>query len=201
MGHTHYNELANDGTTIYAATRSTGQIEEGPPGFSITTIDEDVVSWKFKERGPWPFVIITSPAEEKLITRPASASHVVRGFVGVRAKIWDKVSLAGVTCSIDGSPAQTMRMAEGRWHWDWDSSEVPDGRHGIVVRATNIKKEEAQDEITVVVNQAGRYDAPRRSAIDYENAIGAHPSKGIFGTELGPNEKGTKGPWPSWRER
>jgi Icc protein len=30
MGHTHYNELANDGTTIYAATRSTGQIEEGP---------------------------------------------------------------------------------------------------------------------------------------------------------------------------
>jgi 3',5'-cyclic-AMP phosphodiesterase len=34
MGRTHYNELSNDdGTTIYAATRSTGQIEEGPPGF------------------------------------------------------------------------------------------------------------------------------------------------------------------------
>ena len=32
MGHTHYNELANDGRTIYAATRSTGQVEEGPPG-------------------------------------------------------------------------------------------------------------------------------------------------------------------------
>ena len=30
MGHTHYNELANDGRTIFAATRSTGQIEEGP---------------------------------------------------------------------------------------------------------------------------------------------------------------------------
>ena len=36
MGHTHYNELANDGTTIYAATRSTGQIEEGPVGYSLT---------------------------------------------------------------------------------------------------------------------------------------------------------------------
>jgi hypothetical protein len=34
MGHTHYNELANDGHIIYTATRSTGQIEEGPPGFS-----------------------------------------------------------------------------------------------------------------------------------------------------------------------
>jgi Icc protein len=30
MGHTHYNEIANDGTTLYTATRSMGQIEEGP---------------------------------------------------------------------------------------------------------------------------------------------------------------------------
>jgi 3',5'-cyclic-AMP phosphodiesterase len=32
MGHTHYNELANDGRIVYAATRSTGQVEEGPRG-------------------------------------------------------------------------------------------------------------------------------------------------------------------------
>lgn len=30
MSHTHYNELSNDGRTIFAATRSTGQIDEGP---------------------------------------------------------------------------------------------------------------------------------------------------------------------------
>jgi hypothetical protein len=54
MGHMHYNELANDGHTIYAVTRSTGQIEEGSPGFSFTAIDGDVVSWKFTEHGPWP---------------------------------------------------------------------------------------------------------------------------------------------------
>jgi Icc protein len=47
MGHTHYNELANDGRTLYTATRSTGQIEEGPVGFSVTNIDGDVISWKF----------------------------------------------------------------------------------------------------------------------------------------------------------
>jgi 3',5'-cyclic AMP phosphodiesterase CpdA len=34
MGHTHYNEISNDGRTIYAATRSTGQIEEGGEGFA-----------------------------------------------------------------------------------------------------------------------------------------------------------------------
>ncbi|MDQ6676540.1 MAG: metallophosphoesterase, partial [Acidobacteriota bacterium] len=59
MGHTHYNELANDGRTIYAATRSTGQIEEGPAGFSITNLDQGIVSWKFKPLGNWPFVMIT----------------------------------------------------------------------------------------------------------------------------------------------
>jgi hypothetical protein len=35
------------GQTIYATTRSTGQIEEGPVGFSIANLDNGVVSWKY----------------------------------------------------------------------------------------------------------------------------------------------------------
>ena len=54
LGHSHYNELANDGQTIYSATRSTGQVEEGAPGFSVTTLDSGVVGWKFKPIGEWP---------------------------------------------------------------------------------------------------------------------------------------------------
>ncbi len=61
MGHTHYNELANDGATIFMATRSTGQIEEGPPGFSIAAVDGRGVSWRFKPLdAAWPFVLITA---------------------------------------------------------------------------------------------------------------------------------------------
>jgi Icc protein len=51
MGHTHYNEIAHDGRTLYTATRSTGQIEEGPVGFSIANIDRGAVSWRFKALG------------------------------------------------------------------------------------------------------------------------------------------------------
>ena len=51
MGHTHYNELANDGRIVYAATRSTGQNEEGPCGFPVTTLDEAGSSSR-KENGP-----------------------------------------------------------------------------------------------------------------------------------------------------
>ncbi len=93
----------------HANVCSTGQIDKGPPGFSIITLDHNIVSWKFKELDTWPFVMITSPADKNLIT---------------------------------------------------DSSKA-----------------------------------------DEDNAIGAYPNKGILGTRLGPNKNGTKGPWPSWRDR
>ena len=48
MGAPHYNEIAHDGRTIYAATRSTGQIEEGPVGLSFFAVDDGTVSWRFK---------------------------------------------------------------------------------------------------------------------------------------------------------
>lgn len=201
MGHTHYNELANDGRTIYAATRSTGQIEEGPPGFSITVIDDDVVSWKFKERGPWPFVMITSPADKRLITRPESASHVARGSVSIRAKVWGSSSFRSVTCAVNKGALEPMQLRGRCWGLTWDSQSLPDGLHSIVVTAETSEGQQARDEISILVNQTGHYDSPPRREVDYENAIGPYESKGILGTELGPNEKGTKGPWPSWRNK
>jgi 3',5'-cyclic-AMP phosphodiesterase len=68
MGHTHYNEVANDGQTLYTATRSTGQIEEGRVGFSLTSIDGDVTSWKFLRLGELPAVMIASLGDERFIT-------------------------------------------------------------------------------------------------------------------------------------
>ena len=74
MGHTHYNELANDGRTIYAATRSTGQNEEGRPGFSVLAVDGGLVSWRFKPLGePWPLALITAPADRRLQTDASPA--------------------------------------------------------------------------------------------------------------------------------
>jgi Icc protein len=69
IGHTHYNEIANDGRTLYSATRSTGQMEEGPVGYSVTNIDGYLVSWRFVELGKLPVVVITSPSNERLLTK------------------------------------------------------------------------------------------------------------------------------------
>jgi len=197
MGHTHYNELANDGHIIYAATRSTGQVEEGPPGFSATTIDNGVVSWKFKPIREWPFAMITSPSDRRLMVNSSSA--VLRGVVAVRARVWAE-TMTGVMLSADNAQQQPMHPVEpGIWTAGWDSTTVADGPHSLTVKTRTNNSHTAVDTITVCVDRQGQYHEPRRSPIDYENATGPWPEKHILGTQLGPNENGRH--WPSKRER
>ncbi len=92
-----------------------------------------------------------------------------------------------------------MHFAGDCWRFMWNSHTVPDGKHSILVRAETVEGQKASDEISMLVSQASHHNPPPRREIDYENAIGPDRVKGILGTELGPNEKGTKGTWPSWR--
>jgi Icc protein len=193
MGHTHYNEIANDGRTIYAATRSTGQIEEGPVGFSISNLDDGVVSWRFKPLGDWPFVMITSPADEAFFVDPTRADQVVHGTIEVHAKAWDAAGILSAQCRIDSEPWRPMtRCKRGAWICAWDSFAGMDGIHRVTVRARSANGRESTDSISVLTNQSGRYDAPVRQPGDDTNAIGAYPEKGILGTHLGPNKNGRK---------
>jgi hypothetical protein len=194
MGHTHYNEIANDGRTIYAATRSTGQIEEGPVGFSLTILDRDVVSWKFKPLGAWPFVMITSPADQHFIVEPERPDQVVRGVVEVRARTWDDQEIVSATCEIDGDSPRAMTQAGpgAVWRCLWDSTDRADGAHRIAVRVINASGMVADDSVTVLIDQAGRYTPPVREPGDSVNAVGAWAEKGVLGTQLGPNKNGRR---------
>ena len=194
MGHTHYNEIANDGRVIYAAARSTGQIEEGPAGFSVTCLDEDVVSWKFKALiDPWPLVMITSPADRLFLTEALAPVH---GAAEVRARAWcGNGGVVRAECRVDDGVFEPMTRAgeSAPWRWTWDSAGFADGPHRLTVRAETTLGRVGEDTITVLCNQAGHYDPPSRSAVDLENAIGAYPEKGVLGTQLGPNKNGH--PW------
>jgi Icc protein len=199
MGHTHYNELANDGRIVYATTRSTGQIEEGPAGFSVTTLDDGVVSWKFKPIDEWPLVMITSPADERLIIDPSSPSQVVTGSTQVRARVWG-ASVQSVTLTVDAGKPILMSALDGcTWAAAWDAGQLANGSHEIMVSARDFDGRTVNDRISVYVNHKKEYASPARREPDYENAIGAWREKHILGTQLGPNENGH--PWPSGRER
>lgn len=188
-GHTHYNELLNDGRVVYGATRSTGEIEEGAgkPGFSVTTIHGRVPSWRFKETGgSWPFVQIVAPADVRLVTRPADAAQVPRpGAVAIVAKLFGHSALP-VTVSVDDGPAVPMTPTPGTALW-MAPVALDAGLHRIQASVGDDR-----DVVDILVR--GERDVPRRGmpvAPGHDvHSIGAWPEHGIAGTQLGPNKNG-----------
>ncbi len=188
-GHTHYNELLNDGRVVYGATRSTGEIEEddGRPGFSIVTLHGRVPSWRFKETGgTWPFVQIVAPADLRLVTRPADPTQVPRpGAVEIVARLFGAGDTA-VSLSVGDGPAIPMTATGDGELWS-AVVELPAGAHRIAVTA-------GQDRDVIEILVRGEADIPRRGVPvapgrDIHH-IGAWPEHGILGTQLGPNKNG-----------
>ncbi len=185
MGHTHYNEIANDGRTLYSATRSTGQIEEGPVGYSITNIDGGVVSWRFVELSKLPVVIITSPSDERLLT---NTSETLRGNLRVRAKFWGDVEVLRATAHLDGHDV-TMERVEKSQVWEAHLSIPHEGVYSLVVSVEDSHGKVATDEIRVVSGDPAKRERVER---DQDNTLAAWPEHGLLGTQLGPNKSGKK---------
>jgi Icc protein len=188
-GHTHYNELINDGRVIYGATRSTAQIEEGngTPGYSLISVHGRVPSWRFKELdGQWPFVQIVSPADLRMITRPADPRQVPRpGEIEVLAKRYGGTD-APMLLACDGQSGITMTASSDTRLWRGVLSLGPGVHHVTVTCAT------ASDTIKVLVREL--HEIPRRGtpvALGHDVCtIGAWPEHGLEGTQLGPNKNG-----------
>ena len=184
-GHTHYNELLNDGRVIYGATRSTGQAEEGPPGFAIVTLDGGVPSWRFQAiDAAWPLVQITAPADRRLVTDPADPRQVPTGDVAVRAKVFGGGQAATLALD-DGTPIAMTPDGDGVW--TARLAAVADGLHRITVAAGG-----RHDVIEVLVRAPGatpKRGAPVALGRDV-HAIGAWPQADIPGSQLGPNKNG-----------
>jgi 3',5'-cyclic-AMP phosphodiesterase len=185
MGHTHYNEIANDGRTLYSATRSTGQIEEGPVGYSIANIDGGVVSWRFVELNKLPVVIITSPSDERLLT---NTSETPRGKLLVRAKFWSEVEALRATAHLDGHDVPMERVEKSQV-WEAHLSVLHEGVCPLVVSVEDSHGKVATDEIRFVSGNPARREHVER---DQDNALEAWPEHGLLGTQLGPNKNGKK---------
>lgn len=182
-GHTHYNEVLNDGAVIYAATRSTGQLEEGPFGFSIAAVDGNGASWRFKAAGsPWPWVLITSPVDERLCVDRASFDPT--GGLTVRALVLGQ-DVSGVEVQVDGGERLAMAAVPGEvGMWSAAVDSLSDGRHTVRVIAHSGEGAMVHDEIAVC------FPAPKRKRSvlgTHDSRIGAWPEHGLVGTRLGPN--------------
>jgi hypothetical protein len=186
MGHTHYNELANDGCTIFATTRSTGQVEEGRVGFSLVSLSGGVVSWRFKPlHSPWPFVMITSPADHRLLTDLRHPAHIVSGQFKVQAQVFGSNPRLACRC----------RINDGDWlplHFKVEHfeavCEAPTQQFTLTVEARDPLGNTDTDSIVVAVPG---FRSPHRTADGGDaDAIGEWPERHLLGTRLGPNRNG-----------
>jgi Icc protein len=192
MGHTHYNEVANDGQTLYTATRSTGQIEEGPVGFSVTSIDGEMTSWKFLRLGELPAVMITSPADERFITESVVNDKIASATVGIRAKAWAESPVRSAIANLASQTLQLMRIHGTQvWAGEMDRGDLPDGVHPLSVTIEDADGRTAVDSIRVVLG-APACPSRERAKRDQDNALPAWPERGLMGTQLGPNKYGRK---------
>lgn len=155
-GHTHTNDLANDGRIVYSATRSTGQDTEGPVGVSVVTVDQGTVSWKFAPLGAFPFVEITSPGDSALIT---GADGIAHGQQRIDAKAFSTSPIRSASYQVDGGTAVAMSAgASDLWSAAWDSTAVPNGQHKIAVTVTDSAGKTATDSILAKVDQTDTFD-------------------------------------------
>ncbi len=192
MGHTHYNEVANDGRTIYTATRSTGQIEEGPAGFSVTNLDDGVVSWRFFELEQLPAVTITSPSDERLMTDSNLVQAGARDTLPVRAKVWSNAEIQRVHAALAEQTVELHRIPGSQvWEALLPASHMSAGSYSLQVRAEDADGGTAEDAIRVLLG-AATVPLKERFARDQDNALGAWPEHGLLGTQLGPNKNGRK---------
>jgi 3',5'-cyclic-AMP phosphodiesterase len=187
MGHTHYNELSDDGAVVYSATRSTGQIEEGPAGYSIVSVAGEDVSWQFVPVGSGPAVVITSPRDARLVVDGGERRS--GSPVALHARAWSDVEVVRVSATAGGWRGELVRMpgANG-WSAVLPGDAVGAGEE-IEVVAEDAKGRLCRDRIRLT--EAGR-ERISRAARDQDNAVGAWPEKGILGTQLGPNKNGKK---------
>ena len=160
-GHTHTNDLANDGHIIYAATRSTGQVSEGSVGVSIATIDHGIVSWKFAPLGQFPFVQITSPGDGPLITSAAGIAH---GVQTIDAKAFSTSPIASASYEVDGGTSVSMTGAPAdMWTAAWDTTAVSKGEHKLTVKVKDQSGKTATDTILAQVDQSDTYSPGTKS--------------------------------------
>jgi Icc protein len=185
MGHTHYNEIANDGRSLYTATRSTGQIEEGPVGYSVTNLDGNIVSWRFVELGKLPITIITSPSDERLLTK---STEIPQKIVKVRAKFWGETEALEASAALSGRTHAMKRVGDTNV-WEADLPTPGEGTHPLKVSFKDGHGKVASDEIRLAVGQR----TERKSEVrDQDNALETWPEHGLLGTQLGPNKNGKK---------
>jgi len=157
-GHTHYWQIANDGRNVAIATRSIGDPEGGPPGYTLLYFRGDDLAATYRSMDDTgPVVLVTHPRERLLATSPR---HVVRGADWVVARIWSDLGVSDVRYRIDEREWGGLEPAgDGHWKGPLPGDRLSKGEHTLEVVANTLDDKEGWRCIQFVVDPTGRYTA------------------------------------------
>jgi Icc protein len=155
-GHTHYGQVANDGRNVMLATRSIGDPEGGPPGYTLLYFRGDDFGTTFRsveDRGP--LVMVTHPRERLLSTGPG---HIVCGPDCVIVRVWHASAVVAVRYRIDEEAwADLKPVGEGHWWGPLGGDRLSKGEHVLEVIAVGDDSVEGFQRIGFMVDPTGRY--------------------------------------------
>jgi hypothetical protein len=156
-GHTHYWQMANDGRNAVVTTRSIGDPEGGPPGYTVAVFDGEDYAIAFRSiADSGPLVLITHPREAILATGPA---HIVKGPDEVRARVWSASTVETVGFRVDDGRWVLMQPdGERTWRAPLSGDRLTKGMHRLAVRVETVDAP-GEQEIEFAVDPTGRYTA------------------------------------------
>ena len=180
-GHTHYNSVyfvEHPETEDKALVMNTGDLKNNG-SYRIVAVDNGGISTTVAQVRKWPVALITSPTDRNLgggnpysFSISQSKSNIVRAFIFCGPEY--SADSVGIYVDREDEEAGSMgRVSDNTedplyhlWEGRWDTSEVAEGEHEIVVRAECAKPEqasvitEAQDKISVNVGEDAPVESP-----------------------------------------
>ncbi len=157
-GHTHYGQVANDGRNVVIATRSIGDPEGGPPGYTIGYVHGENLAFTYRSvEDDGPVVLVTHPRGVLFATGPR---HVVAGSDWLRVRTWSASPMAAVRGRLnDGRWFPLDRSDTGDWSAPLPGDQLAKGEHVFEVEVVDGNGRRGGQRTSFVVDPTGRYTA------------------------------------------
>lgn len=157
-GHTHYGQVVNDGRNVVIATRSIGDPEGGPPGYTIGHVDGDDLTFTYRSiEDDGPVVLVTHPCDMLYATGPR---HIVSGSDRVRVRIWSSLPVVEVRGRLDDARWFSLNSSEtGEWSAPLAGDRLAKGEHILEVDVVDAGSRRNGKQIGFMVDPTGRYTA------------------------------------------
>ena len=157
-GHTHYWQVANDGRNVVVATRSIGDPEGGPPGYTVAYLHGDDLALTYRSiEDHGPVVLVTHPRDALLATGP---QHVIAGPDQIRVQTWSSSETSHARVMIDGGDWFPLHSSDKcEWQTSLPGDRLTKGEHTLAVELFDECGRMNGQQLSFMVDQTRRYTA------------------------------------------